>query len=85
MKFVVVLVAVLALAWLLLGGRSRSARDPVRRSPPSAAKDTARAPEGMVACAHCGVHVPESEALRLGDRAFCGAAHRDAAAREPGA
>jgi uncharacterized protein len=30
----------------------------------------------MVACAHCGVHIPESEAVREGDRYFCGEEHR---------
>jgi uncharacterized protein len=85
MKFVLILVAVLALAWLLSGGRSRASRDRDRRAPPTAPTGTARAPEGMVACAHCGVHLPESEALRLGTRAYCSADHRDAAAREPGA
>jgi len=84
MKFVIVLVAVVALVWLLLGGRSRAARGPVRRAP-SAPKGPARAAEGMVACAHCGIHLPQSEALSLGTRVFCSAAHRDAAAREPDA
>lgn len=84
MKFVIVLVAVVALVWLLLGGRSRAVRGPARRTP-SGSKGSARTAEGMVACAHCGVHLPESEALRLGTRVFCSAEHRDAAAREPGA
>ncbi|MBL8328157.1 MAG: hypothetical protein JNJ71_04830 [Rubrivivax sp.] len=41
-------------------------------------KPTARAGEvqDMVACAHCGVHLPRGEALLEGDRAFCGEAHR---------
>jgi uncharacterized protein len=84
MKFVIVLLAVVALVWLLLGGRSRATRGSVRPAPP-VSKGAARAPEGMVACAQCGVNLPESEALRLGSRVFCSAAHRDAAAREPGA
>lgn len=32
--------------------------------------------ERMVACAHCGVHVPESECLRAGDAVYCSAEHR---------
>lgn len=36
------------------------------------------APERIVACAHCGVHVPESEAVRDTGYVFCCAAHRDA-------
>lgn len=33
-------------------------------------------PERMVACDHCGVHVPESEGVRDGDRFFCCEEHR---------
>ena len=33
-------------------------------------------PERMVACAHCGVHVPESECVRDADAAYCCADHR---------
>jgi uncharacterized protein len=31
----------------------------------------------MVTCAHCGLHVPQSEALRKGARSYCCPAHRD--------
>ncbi len=34
--------------------------------------------EAMLQCAHCGVHVPSSEALLSGTRAYCCSAHRDA-------
>ena len=30
----------------------------------------------MVICAHCGVHVPETEAVRDGDRHYCSEEHR---------
>lgn len=33
-------------------------------------------PERMLACAHCGVHVPESEGVRDDRHFFCCAAHR---------
>ena len=34
-------------------------------------------PERMVACARCGVHLPESEALEGGDgKRFCSEEHR---------
>lgn len=36
------------------------------------------APEKMVTCAHCGVHLPESDALLEGGRAYCNVAHRNA-------
>ena len=32
--------------------------------------------EQMVACAHCGVHLPAQDALVDGDRRFCSDAHR---------
>lgn len=33
-------------------------------------------PERMLSCAHCGVHVPESEGVRADGRFFCCEAHR---------
>ena len=30
----------------------------------------------MVACAHCGIHVPESQAVRDGDKVYCCEEHR---------
>ena len=32
-------------------------------------------PQPMVRCAHCQTHVPQSQALRDGDRWFCSQAH----------
>jgi len=37
------------------------------------------APENMVVCTYCGVHLPESDALVDGGKPYCNAAHRDAA------
>jgi uncharacterized protein len=34
--------------------------------------------ERMVKCAYCGVHVPESQALRRGSDSYCSPEHRDA-------
>ncbi len=33
----------------------------------------------MVVCTHCGVHVPESEAIRDGNKLYCSEKHRKAA------
>ena len=38
----------------------------------------------MVRCAHCGLHVPASEAVAAGDRCYCCEAHRAADARPNG-
>ncbi len=37
--------------------------------------------EQMVKCAYCGLHVPESEAVRADGRYYCSNAHRDARSR----
>jgi uncharacterized protein len=79
MKFLVVLLAVLLLLWLLFG-RSRASRG---ESPRGKGARASAASEGMVACAHCGVHVPVSEALQRDGLSYCGAAHRDAGPRPP--
>ena len=33
----------------------------------------------MVVCAHCGLHVPESEAIQDGNKLYCSEEHRKAA------
>ena len=80
MKLVVVLLAVLLLIWLLLGSTRRRAKDARRDDPPA---QPAPKVEGMIACAHCGVHLPASLSLQLGGRAYCSVAHRDAGPRVP--
>jgi uncharacterized protein len=70
MKIVVFLIAVLALLWLLRGGASRRARP--TEAPPAAA------PQPMLVCAECGVHLPRDEALPGRGGVFCGEAHRAA-------
>jgi len=80
MKLVVVLLAVLLLVWLVLGSSRRRAKDARRDAP--AATPTPE-PEGMVACAHCGVHLPGSLALQFDGQSYCSAAHRDAGPRAP--
>ena len=37
----------------------------------------ASAPADMVRCAHCGLHVPKSEALCDGAHCFCSEEHRE--------
>lgn len=83
MKIVLLVLAVLAAVWLLRGaGRRRDAAPgPRPAAPPKPAPATA-----MVACAHCGVHLPRTEALMSpGGETFCGDAHRQAGAKGPSA
>lgn len=45
--------------------------------PPSPPQPTVGAAEKMVRCAHCGIHLPQSEALAgVGALHFCSDAHR---------
>ena len=74
MKIFLFLVAVFLLLWLLRSGQRR------RRTPPPGARPTnpAAEPQPMLACAHCGVHLPRDEALPGKGGVFCGDAHRAA-------
>lgn len=51
------------------GGAGRSART-------EGGGKSARGMERMIECAHCGVHVPESEGLSEAGRFYCCDAHR---------
>ena len=51
----------------------RNARDKKRASD-QRPKDRV---ENMVECAHCGLHLPENEAIRDGEQFFCSKQHRD--------
>lgn len=80
LKFLLLAVLVLWLLYspwvrqLLRGGRSDL---PPR--PPGRTKPEPEHPVAMVPCAHCGVHLPASDAL-MGDdgQPFCSEAHRRA-------
>ena len=84
MKYLVLL-AVLAVVlgvWRSRQTKSESgsgSESPVRPAP---RPPTPPLPQEMVACAHCGLHLPASEALRDAQgRPYCGQAHRLAGPR----
>jgi len=64
-KLLLLLVAVVVLYFLV--------RDFVRKRGGSASPPPV---EAMVACAHCGINVPRSEALEAKGRFFCSEEHR---------
>jgi uncharacterized protein len=66
-----VIAAVIWLAYVLFK-RWLEGKKPPRPGPDG------RPQERMVKCDHCGVHVPESQALRSGDQTYCSPEHRDA-------
>ena len=70
LKLVLLVVVVgVAVLWLLKGRRP---------GPPSSGEARpGREPAAMVACAHCGVHLPRAEAIfDTARRPYCGEAHR---------
>jgi uncharacterized protein len=75
LKVLIIAVAVALLLWLLFGRARRSGKPPRGAERGSA--------EDMVSCAHCGVHLPRSEALAARRLHYCSAAHRDARGDEP--
>jgi uncharacterized protein len=74
MKIFLFLLAVFVLLWLLRGA--------IARRPGVANKAKAKSPQAMIACAHCGVHLPRDEALPGRGGVFCGDAHRAAFEKE---
>ncbi|RVU43391.1 PP0621 family protein [Rubrivivax rivuli] len=82
MKYLLLLaVAALALWWF-----KRRSAEPPSKPPPAPPKPAARPPSTeplvMVACAHCGVHLPQSDATTdASGRPYCGEAHRAAGPR----
>jgi uncharacterized protein len=68
-KFLILLLVVLAV-WFLVKGLKKA---PPPRSRPPAETLTG---ERMVSCAHCGVHLPQSDATAAGARFYCSEDHR---------
>jgi uncharacterized protein len=77
MKFILLMVVVGVVLWMI-SSRSRKGGPPV--SPPvSPPARKPAVPSPMLACARCGMHVPQAEALT--DSAglpYCSVPHRDA-------
>lgn len=76
MKFIVVVIAVLALVWLLRRSLHDYAEGVRARRAPS--RPALGEPQPMVVCAHCGVHLPRDDALPGRGGMFCDDAHRRA-------
>lgn len=74
MKYLVLLVVVFVVLWWLRGGMRRREQ---AQAPPTR---PAQGAQPMVTCAHCGVHLPQREAVIGADptsaAAYCSEAHR---------
>jgi uncharacterized protein len=71
LKFIIVGVAVALLLWWLFGRAPR--KTTMRPRTPRS-----EGAEAMVACAHCGVHLPRGDAVGARGLHYCSPAHRDA-------
>jgi uncharacterized protein len=83
MKTLLMLLVALGAWWLLRGlFRDRVSGDtPAQDEPasPTCTPGAERIPqETMVACTYCQLHLPRSEAVWSGEKAFCGQAHLQA-------
>jgi uncharacterized protein len=76
MKYLLVIVVVGFVLWLMFGrGRGTGAKG----RPPAG---TAAQPVPVIGCAHCGLHLPQTEAVAdASGRWYCGDAHRLAGPR----
>jgi uncharacterized protein len=73
-RVLILLLLALLVVWWVFG---RAAR--LRDAPPGGRKrrgEPASQIQDIVACAHCGVHVPRSEAVSDGVDHYCGEPHR---------
>lgn len=76
MKFFVLLVLFFVVVWLFRGGRRRGERGTPQQPPAAPSDDAQSNSEHIVACIHCGLHLPQGEAVSGDAGWFCGDAHR---------
>jgi uncharacterized protein len=75
-KLLVIVIAVIAIVWLLRRAVAGPPAPPANPSPEGT-------PQGdLVGCARCGVNLPKSEAHGVGDAYYCSEEHRRLGPRE---
>ena len=66
-KLIVLVLLVVVAVWLLRRALRSGQGDDIERKPPVHGE--------LVSCAHCGVHLPRSEARTAGERLYCSEEH----------
>jgi uncharacterized protein len=72
MKYLLILLLVLVVIWAVKRGRAPKPPQPSQNPEPSS-------PSEMVTCAHCGIHLPQEEAVSGQKGLYCSTDHRAAA------
>ena len=75
MKFMLILLAVALVAWQWRAARA------ARHLKETHKKSRKPGPVAMVLCEHCGVHIPENDAIAGQRGAYCSVTHRQNAER----
>jgi uncharacterized protein len=83
MKYLLVVLVLAVAFWLWRKGRTTESSGQVsqmRHSDGAAQPDQAQnRPLAMIRCRHCGVHLPQSDAVQGQQGFYCGALHRASA------
>ncbi|HJS03476.1 MAG TPA: PP0621 family protein [Variovorax sp.] len=80
MKYLLVLAVILVAVWLWRKARREELQSRTPPPSPPPAPGAIAPPQAMLRCAHCGLHLPASDAVRGTDgAAYCSTAHRQAA------
>lgn len=76
MKFFLLLALFFVVVWLIRGGRRRGGPGPSPQAPAAPPEGAEPDRESIVACVHCGLHLPQGEAVSGAEGWFCGETHR---------
>ncbi|MEB0055393.1 PP0621 family protein [Variovorax sp. LG9.2] len=81
MKYLLVFIVLFIAIWLFRKGQREEEREAARktRPVPPKAPPTVGAPQAMLRCAQCGLHLPATDAIAGPDGVYCSVAHRRAA------
>ena len=78
MKYLLVFVVVMVGFWIWRQGRREDIRRRSRMAPRPGPPPAVGPPQAMVRCAHCGLHLPATDALPGPGGVYCSPAHRHA-------
>jgi uncharacterized protein len=72
MKYLIWLLVILLAIWVFKRSRRDEADTPAKKQPLAA-------PANMLTCRHCGIHLPQDEAVAGEQGPYCSTEHRTAA------